>query len=135
MPFLCLPPSTGVKTGHLVSLPLLPSLSCASCCQTSNQTGKLNQIRCKIKKERQKEVWKGEGEPKRATIYCCPPKSPRSGVTFHFKAKPFFVSLYLSNKLFFGPRHRGLGEECTTFFRKDARSSPAANSTKKSPSH
>ena len=26
------------------------------------------------------------------------------------------------------PRHRGLGEECTTFFQKDARSSLAANS-------
>ena len=27
------------------------------------------------------------------------------------------------------PRHRGLGEECTKFFRKDARSNPAANSS------
>ena len=26
------------------------------------------------------------------------------------------------------PRHRGLGEECTSFFRKGARSNPAANS-------
>ena len=43
-------------------LALLPSLGCASCCQKSNQTGKLNQIRCKIKKERQKRgLGGGEG--------------------------------------------------------------------------
>ena len=29
------------------------------------------------------------------------------------------------------PRHRGLGEECSTFFRKDARSNPVANFARK----
>ena len=32
-------------------------------------------------------------------------------------------------------RHRGLGEECMTFFRKDAKSNPAANSKKCPPLH
>ena len=69
---------------NVPQIQLLPFLGCASCCQTFNQTGKLNQIGCKIKKKRQKEAWKVEGEPQCATIYCCPPKLPSSGVTFHW---------------------------------------------------
>ena len=62
-------------------LALLPSLGCISCCQTSNQTGKLLYwVHNSIKRE--KEGW--EGEPQCATIYCCPPKAQMSGVTFHF---------------------------------------------------
>ena len=69
----------------MLNFSLLPALGCATCCQTSNQTGKLNQIGCKIKKERQKKAWKGEGShksPQCATIYFCLPKLRRRGVTF-----------------------------------------------------
>ena len=52
----------GVKLHPLwFSLPLLaglPALGCASCSQTSNQTGKLNQIGCKIIRKREK-TWAG----------------------------------------------------------------------------
>ena len=54
----------------------LPALSCAFCCKSSNQTGKLNQIGCKIIRKTDKN-WAGraEGEMQCATINCCPPKT------------------------------------------------------------
>ena len=41
---------------------------------------------------------------------------------------PITHLLHSFTKFHSKPRHRGLGEKRTTFFRKDARSSPAANS-------
>ena len=41
-----------------------------------------------------------------------------------------FICIQQLQSFYMMPRHRGLGEECTAFFRKDARSNPAANSSK-----
>ena len=65
-------------------LALLPAIGCASCHQTSNQTGLLNQIGWKRQRKPKKRGGRGEGEPQCAMIYCCPPKSRRSGITFPY---------------------------------------------------
>ena len=52
-------------------------LGCASCCQTSNQRGKLNQIGCKIKKERHKEQGMGGGGVTMCHNILLPSKVPK----------------------------------------------------------
>ena len=87
------------KNGSYNSTPsfilLKGELGCTSCCQTSNQTGKLNQIGCKITRDK-KWGGRGEGEPQCATIYCCPPKLRRSGITFHYNP---YLLLQVSNEV------------------------------------